>query len=352
MARIVRRSFLWQSATAFGATAAVPSLVFAQQAPLDPERSAALLIKPETQKGIDRGLAWLASRQNDDGSFGGNGYSRNVAVVSLSGLAFLSGGHTPGRGDYGLHVGRCLSYVLQASDDSGFICEPMYTSHGPMYDHGFATLFLAEVYGMSPDSEVRERLAKAVRLIVSTQNTDGGWRYQPKASEADISVTICQVMALRAAKNAGIYVPNETIDRCIDYVKRSQNADGGFMYMITGGPSRFPRSAAGIVALYSAGIYEGEEITKGLDYLMSNMPAAEDFSRDTHAMYGHYYAVQAMWQAGGDYWQRWYPAVHDVLLRQQQEDGSWMDLICPEYGTAMACIILQMPNNYLPIFQR
>ena len=60
--------------------------------------AAAELIKPETQQAIDRGLAWLAARQNDDGSFGGGGYSRNVAVVSLAGMAFMSGGHTPGRG--------------------------------------------------------------------------------------------------------------------------------------------------------------------------------------------------------------------------------------------------------------
>ena len=346
-----RRRFLAASVLAL-AGGSITGRLFAQSGPLNPEAAAAELIKPQTQAAIDRGLAWLAARQQEDGAFGGSGYGRNVAVVSLAGMAFLSGGHTPGRGEYGQHVNRCLSYVLAASDESGFVCEPEHTSHGPMYDHGFATLFLAECYGMSPDSEVRDKLAAAVKLIVSTQNPEGGWRYQPKPIEADISVTICQVMALRAARNAGIYVPNETIDRCVDYVKRSQNADGGFMYMLTGGPSRFPRSAAGVVALYSAGIYEGDEIKRGLEYLMQHLPAAEDFRTDTHAMYGHYYAVQAMWQAGGEHWQKWYPAVHDVLLRQQQDDGSWMDLICPEYGTAMACIILQMPNNYLPIFQR
>ena len=349
MAGLSRRRFL--TATAPSLTL-LPAWASAQQRD-DTERASAHLIKPATQAAIDKALAWLAERQREDGAFSGSGYAQNVAVVSLSGMAFLSGGHTPGRGQYGEQVRRAMRYVLDnAEDGSGFICNPSYTSHGPMYDHGFGTLFLAEVYGMSPDSEVREKLARAVKLIVSTQNSEGGWRYQPKVAEADISVTICQVMALRAARNAGIYVPNETIDRCIDYVKRSQNADGGFMYMIQGGPSRFPRSAAGVVALYSAGIYEGDEIRKGLEYLNQHLPGQEDLSRDTHAMYGHYYAVQAMWQAGGDNWERWYPAVHDALLRQQQDDGSWMDLICPEYGTAMACIVLQMPNNYLPIFQR
>ena len=170
-----------------------------------------------------------------------------------------------------------------------------------MYGHGFATMFLAECYGMSPRPELREKLSKAVKIIVNSQNKEGGWRYQPVRDDADISVTVCQVMALRAARNAGLFVPNETIDRSIDYVKRSQNADGGFMYMIgTGGESDFPRSAAAVVALYSAGIYKGPEIAKGLDYLMQFMPAEGVTRRESYYFYGHYYAVQAMWQAGGD----------------------------------------------------
>ena len=75
-------------------------------------------------------------------------------------------------------------------------------------------------------------------------------------------------MALRAAHNAGLFVPGETSTGPTDYVKRCQNADGGFMYMLSaGGESGFPRSAAAVVALNSAGIYDGPEITKGLDYL-------------------------------------------------------------------------------------
>ena len=141
-----------------------------------------------------------------------------------------------------------------------------------MYEHGFATLFLAEVYGMSPRDDMRDKLARAVDLIVRTQNSEGGWRYQPRREDADISVTICQVMALRAARNAGLKVPNETVDKCVDYVKRSQNADGGFRYMLTPGESLFPRSAAGVVALYSAGVYEGREVERGLAYVDQFLP--------------------------------------------------------------------------------
>lgn len=310
------------------------------------------LIKPEHQQCIDSGLAFLAEQQHEDGSFGSGGYARNVAVCGLAGMGFMSSGSTPGRGPYGNEVSLCVDFILENTQDGGFINVPGSSSHGPMYGHGFATLFLAEAYGMTMRADLREKLSKAVELIVNTQNADGGWRYLPQRRDADLSVTICQVMALRAARNAGLYVPHETITNCIEYVKKSQNADGGFMYMIQGGQSAFPRSAAGIVALYSAGVYEGPEIEKGLAYLMESLPRGGIFNRESHYFYGHYYAVQAMWHAGGDYWDRWYPAIRDELVSRQQQDGSWSDSICHEYGTAMACIILQMPNNYLPIFQR
>lgn len=329
------------------------SSAFAQPAAAQPVRPKSdNLMKPETKSAVKAGLEYLKANQNEDGSFSDGGYSRNVAVCGLAGMAFMANGSTPGRGPYGYQVNRCVRYILNNVRDSGFIIAPGYASHGPMYGHGFATLFLAEVYGMYPDSEVREKLTAAVKLIVSTQNEEGGWRYEPKRNDADVSVTICQIMALRAARNAGIYVPNETVDHCIDYIKRSQNPDGGFMYMLSQpGLSQFPRSAAGVVALYSAGIYEGEEIDKGLEYLTQHMPETTAFSRESHFFYGHYYAVQAMWHAGGQRWRDWYPAIHDVLIARQKDDGSWFDAIGPEYGTAMSCIILQMPNNYLPIFQ-
>ena len=348
MTLLDRRMFLAQSGAA--ALASGPLLAWGQD--VDPEVSAAALMTAETNGAIARGLEFLADRQHDDGAFGSGGYSRNVAVCALGGMAFMSAGNTPGRGPYGAVVNGCLDFILEHTQESGFITVQGSTSHGPMYGHGFAALFLAEAYGMTRRDELREKLSKAVKLIVNTQNDEGGWRYQPQRRDADISVTICQIMALRAARNAGLHVPHETVDRCIDYVKRSQNPDGGFMYMIQGGQSAFPRSAAGVVALYSAGIYEGPEIDKGLSYLMRSLPSSDGYNRESHYFYGHYYAVQAMWHAGGARWAKWYPAIRDALVSRQREDGSWMDSICQEYGAAMACVILQMPNNYLPIFQR
>lgn len=312
------------------------------------------LVTPAAERAIAQGLQYLRDRQQANGAIGSRNYSENVAVAALAGLAMLSSGSTPLEGPDGPCLDRLVAFILENTNrNSGYLVVERSTSHGPMYDHGFGTLFLAEVYGMTGRPDVREKLKKAVQLIIDTQNVHGGWRYQAaRTSDADLSVTICQIMALRAARNGGIHVPKSTVDRCIEYVRRSQNPDGGFRYMLASGPSAFPRSAAGVVALYSAGVYEGQEIDRGLEYLRGHLPEARSPRHESHYFYGHYYAVQAMYQVGGEHWREWYPAIRDQLVSRQQRDGSWMDSICPEYGTAMACIILQMPNSYLPIFQR
>lgn len=306
-------------------------------------------ITEEQRTAVEKGLAWLAAQQKQDGSFGSQShYGPHVGITGLASLAMMSDGNFPGRGRYGEVVGRALSFVLAHSSESGLLAAE--TSHGPMYGHGFATLFLAEVYGMTNEPAVRETLRKAARLIATTQNEEGGWRYQPVRNDADLSVTICQIMALRAARNAGIYVDKVVIERAIEYVKTSQNPDGGFRYMINSGGSAFARSAAGVAAMQYAGMYGDETIQRGLKYLQRFRPPREQTVG--HYFYGHYYAAQAMFLAGDAYWGSWWPAIRAELLAKQLPEGSWRGQAGEEYGTAMALIVLQMPNRLLPIFQK
>ncbi len=320
-------------------------------------RDSRTLVTPEVEVSIAAGLRFLALEQHPDGAFGNRfQYRNNVGVAGLAGMAFLASGSTPGRGPYGEHVSRTLDYVLSCCQSSGFITEADSPDryHGPMYGHGFATLFLAETYGLSRREDVGDALRRAVRLIVDTQNDRGGWRYNPRVETADISVTVCQAMALRAARNAGVSVPKETIDRIVDFVRTMQNNDGGFKYqMLRASRSEFPRSAAAVVALYTSGVHEGEVIDRGLEYLQQFRPAGAMRRGIEHYYYGQYYAAQAAWHAGGDFWEEWYPAVRDELLDEQNPNGSWPDTwIGPEYATAMSLLVLQTPNNLLPIFER
>lgn len=357
-----RREFLTQSSASLLTLAGSTRWLGGANEDSLPDGSAAKgMITPAAQQAIDDGLAYLArNQQRDEGSFGTGQYRSNVAITSLAALAMMAGGHQPGRGTYGKVVRKALEFVLKQEEGGrGYLHHRGDTSHGPMYGHGFGTLFLAEVYGMVHDKELREQLQitlrRAVDLIVRSQNGEGGWRYTPETKEADISVTICQIMALRSARNAGFTVPKATVDRCIEYVKKCQDTEGGFRYMAQGGGAAFARTAAGVVALYSAGVYKGQAVERGLKYLMQFKPNQQFIRHDMHYFYGHYYAAQAMWTAGGTYWSEWFPAIREELLNRGNRlraDGSWVDQICSQYGTAMACIILQIPNNYLSILQK
>jgi hypothetical protein len=356
-----RRTFLTKTSGALLGLSAgsLPSFLPAQEG-----HPAAGMIDRNTENQINASLDWLARQQQTDGSFGTLNQSGSVAVTSLAGMALMSGGHQPGRGRYGEHVLRAVRAIIRSEDPGipGFLHNPRSAMHGPMYGHGFATLFLAEVYGMVNDAtvrgELRSTLTRAVRLIQTSQNQEGGWRYQPQPRDADLSVTVCQINALRAARNAGIAVPIGVRDRCEAYVRRCQDpGSGGFRYQAHGGVPGFARTAAGVVALMSAGVYDGDAVNNGLNYLNQRRPGGGGgglgFEAQMHYFYGHYYAVQAMWIAGGAHWRNWYPAIRDELLRSRRPEGSWSQgLMDTHYCTAMALIILQVPNNYLPILQR
>lgn len=313
-------------------------------------------LTPEIRAKVTKGLEWLSKNQSADGSFTENG-GDNIAIAALCGLAFLADGNMPGgggsqgEGPYGHNVDKILEFILKNSQESGLLTANNYGS--PMYGHGFATLFLAEAYGMTHRPDIKEKLQNAVRLLVQTQNREGGWRYQPAPVDADLSVTICEVMALRAARNAGIKVPKITIDRAIDYVKKSQEPGGGFSYTLNSGGTTFALTSAGVVCLYYSGIYEGDEITRGLKYLMENsIPGKTPNIQNYHYFYGHYYETQAMFMAGGTPWKTYWPAIRKEVLSRQASDGSWSGEIGKPYSTAMALIILQVPNRLLPILQK
>ena len=148
-------------------------------------------------------------------------------------------------------------------------------------------------------------------------------------------------------------MPKETIDRAVTYVRECQNPDGGFRYMRTSGGSAWPRTAAGVASLYYAGIYEDDSIDRGIEYLMRVAFPGSTSSGQAHYYYGHYYAVQAMYLAGGDAWKKWWPAVRGELMKKQSASGGWLDHHAGgAYASSMALIVLQMPKRYLPIFQK
>ncbi|MCX6900804.1 MAG: terpene cyclase/mutase family protein [Verrucomicrobia bacterium] len=316
-------------------------------------------INGEAQRAIVRGLQYLGETQNPTGSWfnAGNMGSYPTAMTALAGLALLANGSTPREGKFAPHLKRAVQLLLAEAEagPTGLISSNL--EGRSMHGHGFAMLFLAECLGETSDEKnetrLRAALHRAVELTARAQSPAGGWIYTPDGNGDEGSVTVTQIQGLRACRNAGIKVPRTTIERAVKYLELCQNADGGIGYSLAQrGGSRPPISAAAVATLYASGRYDSTMTKKCLDYAIRTVTPN---GRETygHWFYAHLYMSQAMYQVHDKRWDSYFVALRDRLLGTQNADGSWNgDGVGPVYGTAIACIALQLPYDYVPIFQR
>ena len=196
-------------------------------------------LTPEAEASIKKGLAYLAK----------GGSQNPVAETSVGLMAFMLKGYVPGRGEEGRVMDKAISYLInKGREQRGFMGTP--NNHAGMYEHGLAVLALSEAWGQSKNSRLKTALRRAVDVILRAQNAEGGWRYNPEPRDADLSMTVMHVVALNSAREAGISVPDATIEKAAKYVLSCQDEDsGGFRYQPGGGEPGFARTAAGVMSL-------------------------------------------------------------------------------------------------------
>ena len=318
-------------------------------------------IDGKTQRAIKSGLDYLAKTQSQDGNWSSSqdGIAYPTVCAALAGMAFLAHGDTPARGPYADNIHRAEQYLLGNARPSGLITSPAEESSRSMYGHGFAMLFLSEVYGMEDDARTRDTMKKvienAIQLTARGQSEYGGWTYVPGAGDEG-SVTVTQMQGLRAASNAGFTVPKGTVENAVKYLERCKTPEGGIEYSLSSGSGpRLAISAAAVATLYNAGEYDSKLADSCLHFVWQQFDLHKtEWAKGTgHEFYTHLYASQAFYQAGDKYWDAYFPGARDQLLQMQQSDGSWPgDYVGPIYGTSIGLIILQLPYKFLPIYQR
>lgn len=315
-------------------------------------------IDQKTHDAIVRGLAYLARNQDRSGSWSNRGRygSYPVAMTGLAGLALLMDGNTTTQGRYAPHVDRATRYLMQSIRPNGMIARAQQESR-PMYGHGFAMLFLGQLYGMTEDAgraeAIHDVLSRAVKLTGRAQTKAGGWYYTPQSRNDEGSVTVTQVQALRSCRNAGIGVPKKVIDDAMQYLARSQNSDGGIRYSLRQprGNSRPAITAAAACCWFNAGAYDNPRAKRALEYCKPLITPRG--SQGGHEFYAHLYFAQALYISDDPYWETYFPLRRDYLLAKQLQSGAWQgDSVGDIYGTALALIILQLPYNQLPIMQQ
>jgi hypothetical protein len=289
-----------------------------------------------------KGLKWLAGKQNDDGSWTGGPYVRNPAMTAYAMQAFMVNGHWPTEGEYKETVAKGMRFLLaSAREKDGYLIGPR---GGNMYTHALATETLADLFARTKDKSIQPVLERAVKLIVKSQHPQGGWRYEPAPTGADISVSTMQLIALKAARTSGITAPDETSKKGIEYIRSCTNSQkNGFTYQPRSYTTGFARTAAGLRALQVMGEFKAQDHAAMIQYLQNN------FHSRSYFFYGHVYAVHVMKEVGGKEWEDWHTKIRTTLLANQAQDGTWSGTKLssggptdPVYQTSLAVLILSV----------
>lgn len=353
-----RRAGQW--ACAFGVVVAMQLLLCSLPSMGKPPPKLPPLVTPQIDAAIQKALKYLAAKQGSDGALRETGHmgSYPVSMTALSGMAFASSGSTPTQGPYAPNIRRAMTYILRSTQKNGLICRTGDEETRSMYGHGFSMLFLSEMMGMEEDTdrlaEIKYTLQRGVDLIARSQSNLGGWLYTPDMNGDEGSVTITQVQAMRAARNAGIAVPKTVVDRAMKYLENSIQPDGGIAYRVGMSGSRPPITAAAVACWFNAGQYDNPLALNALRYCKQNIGIGDRRGGTWgHWFYAHLYLAQVMYLAGENEWKDYYPKVAAHLLATQEDDGAWDgDGVGKIYGTAVSLMILQLPYNTLPIMQR
>jgi squalene cyclase len=280
-------------------------------------------------------------------------------MTGMAGIALLAEGSTTTQGRFAPNIRAAVDFLVSISQRNGLIGEPFDDKY--TYGHGYALLFLSQVLGEEEDLERREELidviTRAVQFSGWSQTSSGGWGYMSARDINDVdegSTAVTQIQALRAARNAGIPVPREIIDRAVAYLHKVaiDEGRGGIQYSLRiGGGGRPAITAASIVSLTDMGEYDDPLIPNLLIFVDRHLGDVNNPSQGFWH-YAHYYFAQVNYRRGGEVWENYRNRLFARLIREQNSDGSWRGNFGSLYVTASNLTILQLDNGTLPIFMR
>lgn len=324
----------------------------------------------------DAGLRYLLKTQAEDGSWKDGQMGPGVTGMPL--MVLLASGEDPNYGPYRVPIRKAIRSMIEAQDSNvGYLCG-VQGGHDSMYQHGFAMLALAEAYGVVDDRSlwtdpgvraggkgagrrIGQALELAVRCAVTSgkQNPTGAWRYGPEAKDADTSVSGAVLMGLLAARNCGIEVPDETIDRAIRYYVTMTGGNGQVGYS-GGAGGGTPATASIGVLVYSIArkrdLPQYKAAAKYLVGISTGGGAGMGHMGHGYPGYTEYYQAQALFQADVDAWRRWNDGLVKQLKRMQQKDGSLSGGrtggMGGTVGTSLYLLSLAVNFKFLPVYER
>ncbi len=329
----------------------------------------------EVGAALRKALDFLEQRQESEGYF----MEDHPGTSGLAVMALIGGKCVPK--DYSKTIRSGLRY-LQSRFDKTLIYEggagaaPQVgwsAADDFMYTHAIDTLALIEAVVEMKEVGLKPMAQEGLKLILQAQNTEfkpeglggpigadpenyGGWRYGPESVDSDISVTGWQVLALRAAKNTGLDVPDRVFAATAKYVKRLYDEKtGSFGYQSGPGGDSCCRAGMGALILQLCGLPQDKAVPGAFRFMWDNAPVWNvEEPGDGYPFYYWYYGTRAMLFTGGDEWRIWKDWMCRLLVDNQNADGSWDGAQREEgmtvYTTALGAMMLEFCCGYLPAY--
>lgn len=318
----------------------------------------------------DAGLRYLIKTQDESGAWKDGQAGPGVTGMAL--MALLASGEDPNHGPYRVPIRKALrSMIVSQNAETGFLGSGQ--GHDSMYQHGFGMLALSEAYGTVDDRTlwteasaggqkgrpIGQALELSVRCAVTSaqNNPHGAWRYSPDAKDADTSVSGAVLMGLLGARNAGIEVPDETIDKAIKYYASMTGPNGQLGY--SGGPGGGSDAVTSIgVLVYAIARHKAlPQYAKAANYLKGRS-LGNDAGGEGYPTYTRYYRAQALFQADVAAWEKWNAGLVKEMKAMQAKDGSFAGFAGRGGGfggtvdTSLALLSLAVNYKFLPVYER
>jgi hypothetical protein len=345
----------------------------------------------QTEKVVMAGLEWLRRHQSPDGSWDCDAFSTNcdakrgaactgrgsavfdAGVSGLALLAFLGAGYDSQRpGPYLDTVRNGLKYLKQIQDAQG--CYGPTGDNRHTYAHACATIAMCEAFASTKQLPWRKSAEQGVAYINACQNPYKAWRYGKQPGDNDSSVTGWMLMALKSAKDSGIPINERTMKDGLAFIDSVTDEDTGRTGYTKKGEqpvrpeglqSKFPATeseALTAVAMCSRIFCDAADtpLMKAGGELLSKKLPIWDEAKGSIDMYYWYYGTLAMFQMGGEHWERWNKNLKNVVIDNQLKEGCtegswdpkdpWGEEGGRVYSTALMTLCLEVYYRYPKVF--
>jgi hypothetical protein len=347
--------------------------------------------RDEIQASIDRGLQYLLTAQNADGSWGSATQTKDLNIY-----APIPGAHDAFRA---ATTALCISALTECGPDRpevrsslrraedwllGELGEVRRASEDAIYNvwtHCYALQALVRMHVREEDDAQRRNQIKQLidlqfDLLTRYESVDGGWGYydfraetkQP-SSDSISFVNAAVLVAFHEARQAGFEPPQRVVDRAIAATLRQQLPDFSYLYgeYLRWQPRRGINRPAGSLGrtqacnlalrLWGDRRITDELLEEWLDRLFARngwldigrkrpIPHEAWFQVAGYFYYfGHYYAAYCIQELPSERRPPHATQLARLMLDRQEQDGSWWDYPLyayhQPYGTAFAIMTLE-----------